>query len=344
MPPKKASTQATTSGVASARDMKPEEVFFLVECVRAIDTGGLVDLTKVTNALGNKNVAATGNRFRALKKKYGLNLGSKGGSGIITSQDGSNATPPAPSSQRSSFVATPAKPASNDNDYSDDGADESTPTPATVKKVGANIRRPRKGAKANQGPISAVPTTPSIPSSADRSSSVSGSVTQETPTPNPGAIVTATASGSGVFAAPPKRGRGRGRGGAGGGPRAAKAVNNPSVVIDAVKQELAPDTRNIAGRKNPVPLPKHNGVETSDDTDNCCDYTSPYADWERWSEQVQKEVARKSREHANGKAGVEELKQGQIKQEVDDEVEEESAAASAEGAGSDAPLAEVVEH
>lgn len=253
------------------------------------NTSGQVNLTKVTNALGNKSIPAMGNRFRALRKKYGLNLGAKSGSCVITSQDGGNsAAGPASSSQESSSFATPAKtPVKVEADSDEDEeSDEATPVPVTAKK--ANVRRPRKGAKANQGPISAaktpLPATPVIPSSANESSCFPESTTKATPTPNPAAA----ASGSGVNAVPPKRGRRA-------CPGASKPVNKSSVSFDpSVNMEdvpAPPDTRNIAGRKNPNPLPK-NGVVNNNQSS---EFPSAYADWERWSEHVQKEVQAKSK-------------------------------------------------
>lgn len=259
-----------------------------------------VDLTKVTNALGNKSVPAMGNRFRALRKKYALNLGAKRGSCVITSQDGDKSAESS-SSAMIPDTKTPVK-GQTDSITEESDDDDATPVPVTAKK--ANVRRPRKGAKANQGPISAaktntpLPATPVIPSSANESSSFPDSATKGTPTPNPAA--NATASGTGVNAVPPRRGCRL-------GPGASKPpAVNPTFVTTfnpySYNQEVdgpSPllDTRNVAGRKNPHPLPKNrannrNNKQTSE-------FPSPYADWERWSEQVQKEVNAKSKAAAS---------------------------------------------
>lgn len=96
-----------------------------------------IDLTAVTNAIGYKNVASVGNKYRALKKRFDFKLGSKNGSGHIATlkaaDTGSVNLP----------VAEAPEPV----------------TPKPVKKRAApsplkgNGRR--KGAKAGEGPVPA---------------------------------------------------------------------------------------------------------------------------------------------------------------------------------------------
>ncbi|KAL2795346.1 hypothetical protein BJX66DRAFT_336911 [Aspergillus keveii] len=56
----------------STNDVPPGDVQFCFECLRNIDGDGKVDLAGVAAAMGHKNTASTGNRYRSLAQRYGF--------------------------------------------------------------------------------------------------------------------------------------------------------------------------------------------------------------------------------------------------------------------------------
>ncbi|KAL5336260.1 hypothetical protein BJX70DRAFT_286290 [Aspergillus crustosus] len=61
-------------------DPNQQDVRFGFECLKSIDKDGKVDLGKVGSALGYTNIYSVGNRFRAMRTKYGFtSLESKTG-------------------------------------------------------------------------------------------------------------------------------------------------------------------------------------------------------------------------------------------------------------------------
>ncbi|PKY04733.1 hypothetical protein P168DRAFT_317783 [Aspergillus campestris IBT 28561] len=53
-------------------EVTPQDAKFIVECLKSIGDDKMVNLVKVADALGYTNVASVGNRFRAVRKRYGF--------------------------------------------------------------------------------------------------------------------------------------------------------------------------------------------------------------------------------------------------------------------------------
>lgn len=109
-----------------------------------------VDLTAVTNAIGYKNVASVGNKFRAMKKRFDFKLSSKNGSGLIASLRAADTSPPS-SSLPSVQVA--------------DGPEPVAPKSILKKRAAAPLKGNgrRKGAKVEEGAVPAGPLpTPDV--------------------------------------------------------------------------------------------------------------------------------------------------------------------------------------
>lgn len=96
-----------------------------------------VDLTAVTNAIGYKNVASVGNKYRALKKRFDFKLGSKNGSGHIATLKAADTGSVKPTVAEAPEPVTP-KPV------------KKRAAPSPLKGNGR-----RKGAKAGEGPVPA---------------------------------------------------------------------------------------------------------------------------------------------------------------------------------------------
>jgi hypothetical protein len=106
-----------------------------------------VDLTAVTNAIGYKNVASVGNKFRAMKKRFDFKLSTKNGSGLIASLMAADASP-----------ASASLPSA-------DGPEPVVPKSILKKRAAAPLKGNgrRKGAKVEEGPVPAGPLqTPDV--------------------------------------------------------------------------------------------------------------------------------------------------------------------------------------
>lgn len=272
-------------------------------------------MTKVTIAQGNKSVAATGNRFRALKLKYDLNLRSKCGSGAIpaasTGQAAAASTTSAPAAPGAGSANKGNKALANAQNNSQNAAKsnneggnpqnlapgtKASETSVKAAKKGSQGRpRNQKGAKANQGPISAVPkgqatpapATPLVPSSSVEPSSVAGSMTQATPTPNP------TANTKGKKGAEETKAKGTG----------GKRGRRPNVKAEEKKPNLM------------IEIPPHTAsANRNRDLDHAArpdlpgpPRVSPNTSWEQWQKEVQDDVQRvidESRARAQAKAAA----------------------------------------
>ncbi|QKX62418.1 uncharacterized protein TRUGW13939_09579 [Talaromyces rugulosus] len=75
MPPKKPTSPSLTES-----SIKPEDAEFFLQCLKAFDSSGVMDITAVSVAIGHTNVLSTRNAFCRLKKKWGLgNIPTKTG-------------------------------------------------------------------------------------------------------------------------------------------------------------------------------------------------------------------------------------------------------------------------
>ncbi|OJJ43241.1 hypothetical protein ASPZODRAFT_19646 [Penicilliopsis zonata CBS 506.65] len=62
-------------------EIKPDDAAFIIECTKHMGEDRIVDLSKVAEAMGYANVNSVGNRLRALRKRHGIKLECKMGSG-----------------------------------------------------------------------------------------------------------------------------------------------------------------------------------------------------------------------------------------------------------------------
>ncbi|KAE8356632.1 hypothetical protein BDV28DRAFT_144957 [Aspergillus coremiiformis] len=86
---------ASSANTTEGSDHNHQDCQFIFECLRNIDESKTVNLTDVGLALGYTNTASVGNRFRAVRKKYGfLNLDATSKSSSMTT----NLTAPVSSS------------------------------------------------------------------------------------------------------------------------------------------------------------------------------------------------------------------------------------------------------
>ncbi|KAH8698332.1 hypothetical protein BGW36DRAFT_426044 [Talaromyces proteolyticus] len=81
MPPKK----DVTSEVPASTSIKPEDAEFFLQCLKAIDDNGTMDMSVLSVALGHTNIGSTRNLFVRQKKRYGLgNILTKVSGGFST--------------------------------------------------------------------------------------------------------------------------------------------------------------------------------------------------------------------------------------------------------------------
>ncbi|RLL99174.1 hypothetical protein CFD26_106538 [Aspergillus turcosus] len=112
---------------------------FIIECLKNLNESKQVDIAKVATALNYSNVASAGNRFRALRKRYGFaNLECK------------NSTP------TKAGKAGPIDKSAKDGTAGDEDATSSGETvQSSPSKPARKPAAGRKGAKANSKPIPA---------------------------------------------------------------------------------------------------------------------------------------------------------------------------------------------
>ncbi|KAF7588791.1 hypothetical protein BBP40_005222 [Aspergillus hancockii] len=60
------------NSISESGEMNQQDVRFIIECLRSLDTDKNVNLNKVGAALGYTNTASVGNRFRAVRRRYGF--------------------------------------------------------------------------------------------------------------------------------------------------------------------------------------------------------------------------------------------------------------------------------
>ncbi|CAK37076.1 hypothetical protein CBS63078_8188 [Aspergillus niger] len=120
------------------------DAHFFLACLQCMGDDKQIDLTKVGDMLGYSNVASVGNRFRSLRKRYGMNnLEAKSGSGILKSA-GTNGD-----KDKEATGTTEAGDGVNEESDIDE--------PSPVKPKGRKVAT-RKGAKATSKPIPATGT------------------------------------------------------------------------------------------------------------------------------------------------------------------------------------------
>ncbi|KAE8368826.1 hypothetical protein BDV27DRAFT_153650 [Aspergillus caelatus] len=156
--------------MASDQSATPEEGEFLsqqdgrfiIECLRNIDESRTVNLTNVGAAMGYTNTASVGNRFRAIRKRYGfpnLEATTKPSNANTTSAASVLITPPGqgkrkgPSGGRKKSMTKTEEP--KDPFITDNSEAETIITIEVPKVKAAPKKGVRKGAKVTSTPISA---------------------------------------------------------------------------------------------------------------------------------------------------------------------------------------------
>ncbi|PGH17708.1 hypothetical protein AJ80_04716 [Polytolypa hystricis UAMH7299] len=72
------------------------DAIFMMECLKHLQTPAAIDVQAVATALGYKNSASVGNRIRALKKKFDLNVSCTNSSGSSVASPSAGSGPNTP--------------------------------------------------------------------------------------------------------------------------------------------------------------------------------------------------------------------------------------------------------
>ncbi|RHZ65671.1 uncharacterized protein CDV56_108169 [Aspergillus thermomutatus] len=131
---------SSTNPETNGEEINGADAIFIIECLKHLNESKQVDIGKVATALKYSNVASAGNRFRALRKRYGFaNLECKNSS-----------TPTKAGKAGATGKAAKDGPAA-DEDVSSPGET----VPSSPSKPARKPAAGRKGAKANSKPIPA---------------------------------------------------------------------------------------------------------------------------------------------------------------------------------------------
>ncbi|KAL4889941.1 hypothetical protein BDV59DRAFT_204750 [Aspergillus ambiguus] len=77
---------SNNKNTAAESEINPADVKFIIECLKNMGEDKIVDLAKVGAALEYTNVASVGNKFRAVRKRYGFhNLEGKASNSMAKS-------------------------------------------------------------------------------------------------------------------------------------------------------------------------------------------------------------------------------------------------------------------
>ncbi|OJJ74885.1 hypothetical protein ASPBRDRAFT_52873 [Aspergillus brasiliensis CBS 101740] len=125
----------------TGQDISDADARFFLACLRCMGDDKQIDLTKVGDMLGYSNVASVGNRFRALRKRYGMvNLEATSGSGVLKSASANG-----DKNDKATGTTEAGDGVEGESDLD---------VPATTKPKGKKVAA-RKGAKASSKPIPA---------------------------------------------------------------------------------------------------------------------------------------------------------------------------------------------